>query len=186
VHQTTSNTFEPAAYRSKPDGAAGPPTDPTAEPTAPLRAAAKTLTMHATIHDGIADLEQTLHNDGEPDELFDDILARIASLAPRHRAVADAARDVAAALRAIVAAIDQAIDQAIDHTIAEALADPTDTPAHCEGTAPAVDDTLTALYRDARRQVRTHWAYLTEFHQVLVELHLVETEPTSTPDHRRC
>jgi hypothetical protein len=113
-----------------------------------------------------------MHNDGEPNETFDDILARIASLAPRHQAVADAARDVAAALRAVVAAIDQVCTQ------------PVHTPAHPDdstdrqgrATTPPIDESVTVLYRDAHEQVRTAWAFLPEFHQIFNGLHLVDPE----------
>jgi hypothetical protein len=128
--------------------------------------------MHALIHSGIAEQERAMHNDGEPNESFDEIIARIASLAPRHQVVADAARDVAAALRAIVAAIDQVCAQ------------PVDTPEHpgvstdyrgAAITAP-IGEPVSALYRDAYEQVRTAWAFLPEFHEIFNELHLVGPE----------
>jgi hypothetical protein len=128
--------------------------------------------MHALIHSGIAELERSMHNDGEPNESFDEILARIASLAPRHQVVADVARDVAAALRAIVAVIDQVCTQ------------PVGTPAHPDGftdrqgavITPPIGEPVSALYRDAYEQVRTAWAFLPEFHQIFNELQLVGPE----------
>jgi hypothetical protein len=173
-------TIDPDVPRPGTGGEAGPPSDPiadpiadpAADPTAALRSAANALTMHALIHSGIAEQERAMHNDGAPNETFDEILARIASLAPRHQVVADAARDVAAALRAIVAAIDQVCTQ------------PVDTPDHPDGstdgqgnaTTPPMGESVTVLYRDAHEQVRTAWAFLPEFHQIFNGLHLVGPE----------
>jgi hypothetical protein len=173
-------TVDPDVARPGTGGEAAPPSDPdadsaadpAADSTAPLRSAANALTMHALIHAGIAEQERAMRNDGEPNEAFDEIIARIASLAPRHQVVADVARDVAAALRAIVAATDQVCTQQAD------------TPDHPDGSndhqrgtiTPLIGESVTVLYRDAYEQVRTAWPFLPEFHQIFNELQLVGPE----------
>ena len=137
--------------------------DTGADETAPLRAALHALTMHATIHAGIADWERALHDGSPPTTAADELHALVAAQAPRHQAIADAAHQLAAALKAVVDGLDQT-----RHTRPHG-------PARQDATAhPA----LTPLYREARAQLHAHRWVLPEHHAVLDNLPL-DPDPTT-------
>lgn len=142
----------------------GSPVDAGLDETAPLRAAVHALTMHATIHAGIAGWERGLHDGSPPTTVADELHALIAAQAPRHQGIADAAHQLAAALRAVVDGLD--------------LTRPTDVPE------PERDDAaraaLAALYAQARTHLRAHRWLLPEFHEVLDNLPLDHSDPIPT------
>jgi hypothetical protein len=141
----------------------GTPADAGLDETAPLRAAVHALTMHATIHAGIADWERGLHDGSPPTTVADELHALVAAQAPRHQGIADAAHQLAAALTAVVGGLDQT-----RHT---RLHGPT---RHDATTHPA----LAALYREARAQLHAQRWLLPEFHAVLDNLPL-DSDPTT-------
>jgi len=138
--------------------------DTGADETAPLRAAVHALTMHATIHAGIAEWEHGLHDGSPPTTVADELHALVAAQAPRHQGIADAAHQLAATLRAVVDGHDQTHPTRIHGLRHDATAHPD----------------LTALYRQARELLAAHRWLLPEFHEVLDNLPLDHPGPTPT------
>ena len=138
--------------------------DPAADETGPLRAAVHALTMHATVHAGIADWERGLHDGSPPTTVADELHALVAAQAPRHQAIADAAHQLAAALTAVVDGLDQTRTTR------------THELTRHDAAGPSV---LTALYGHARAQLYAHRRLLPELHAVLDNLPLDHPDPST-------